>query len=241
MLCQLSYRGSVPRAHISKVGIGAMKSGTAAEQVRPARARRGRPRGPRSAAAGRPGRRGRCPRRTRRATDTAGPRGAPAGRSRARRAVPRAGTCRCSTTLAVTRSRTSSSSRPGSSIVSTCSGRALAPGADLADPQHRGVAVPVGGLDLLPRDPRRTRAGSSASRVPADRRRRRSSAQASSRSPAATSIGGRVAVPHAQPHWAAHGALAQLAAVLLERGQLAEHPVVLRRRARPGWCAAAAT
>ena len=66
---------------------------------------------------------------------------------------PSTGTCRWRTTLAVTRSRTSSSSRRGSSMATVVLDPRLAPGADLADPQRRGVAVPVGGLDLLPRDP----------------------------------------------------------------------------------------
>ena len=124
-------------------------------------------------------------------------------------------------------------------------GPPLAPGADLADPQDGGVLVPVGGLDLLPGDAgvgrprraarRRARRGCRATTAPA-------SAVGPGQQPAPpppTSIGGRRAPAHAS--LGADRPLAQGAAVLLEGGELAEHPVVLGRRARPGWCAAAAT
>ena len=97
MLCQLSYRGSLEPAQISKRDRGVAnrepprRSASVEADVGP-RPRPGRPRRP----PGRRGRRGRCPRRTRRPSCTSrSPAGRPSGDHAYAAACRRSGTCRC--------------------------------------------------------------------------------------------------------------------------------------------------
>ena len=147
MLCQLSYRGSLVQrgANISKAPARSGNQGSPTSWSRQLRALRGPPQRRRVG-------RGPRPRRTRRPTRLPPPPGARRAMTRRPRR-PATATCRWSTTLAVTRSRTSSSRRPGSARVAGVDGSLLAPAADLGEPEGLGVAVPVGGLDLLPRHP----------------------------------------------------------------------------------------
>ena len=182
------------------------------------------------------GRRGRCRRRTRRSSSAR-------RRPGARRAItrtprrPTTGTCRTSTTLAVTRSRTSSRSRRGSAMAKLCSRRGW--------PQRPTSATRKASVS---RSQSAASTSSQGSRVAvevervagaAERARRRRPRSRPAPAPPAPPV------PWSDCRRAtsrrAHRPVAQGAAVLLEGDQLAEHLVVVRRPARPGWCAGAAT
>ena len=82
---------------------------------------------------------------------------------------PGRSTRRCSSTLAVTRSRTSCSSRPGSASGELVDRAGLPELAHLGDPEPLLVPVPVGGLDLLPAAAGSPSAGVDRARSPARR------------------------------------------------------------------------
>ena len=132
MLCQLSYRGSLVQRGET------LASPDTAGEIRAGRRRDGPARAPRWPRHGPPGRRGRRPRRTRRPTGQHPHRRVHGARSPAGRGVRPSVTWRCSTTLAVTRSRTSSSSRPGSVSVAVCTGRSSP---QLPTSESRNVSV----------------------------------------------------------------------------------------------------
>ncbi len=223
MLCQLSYRGSLGSPGRIARWPGAREIGRSARISR-ARPRRGPGRGP--------------PRRPPPYVGIVGvdallelvDPGQRAVAAGARRAItktprrPRTGTCRCSTTLAVTRSRTSWRKRPGSSTASVWTGR--------CSPQEptstrsgrcRGPSRPSRPAPTAP-GARRRRSRRGCRPRPCRPRPRPRPAPSP---PAAPGVRRRDGVR--PPHAAAHRRSCMLAAVLLERDQLTEHAVVLRR------------
>ncbi len=229
MLCQLSYRGSRPqtlatRARFAKSGSDARVAhlglGLGQRQVGDGR----RPRG----------RRGRG-RRRRRASTRPARRPGCGGRSRSARDRPRTGTRRCSTMLAVTRSRSSWSSSAGSSIAKVYDGRGSPYCPDPGDPepsrvlsQRRPRPAPTAAVDGRGSDEDQRRGGCRAARCRRSPRRRRApSRRAAARRAASTSAG--TLPPRSKTSLALQGPLAQgCGACCLEGDQLAEHPVVLR-------------
>ena len=197
-----------------------------------------------------PDRRGPRPRRTRASTR-------PDRRPGLRRPItvspgfPRTGTRRWSTTLAVTRSRTSCSRRAGSVDGERVRRLRFAVLSDLGDAEpSRRPASQAASSTVLPRDLH-------GGRVLAPDHHQ---VQPGAEQPgavvrdgvgqdllAARQVGAREHLGGDSPatvdgtSLALQCPFAQAAAVLLEGDQLAEHAVVLRRAARPGWCAAAAT
>ena len=165
------------------------------------------------------GRRGRCPRRTRRARSA---RGHPVV---ARRAItrtprlPRIGTCLWSSTVAVTRSRTSSSSRPGSVRMKEYAGRGSP-----QVPTSLTLSVRSRGPSRRPRPAPRGSGRRRGGRAPIGCRRRRRTRprpRPAPSPPPRPRRPGRYAGASLLPD----DPVAQLAAVLLERGELTEHPV----------------